>query len=202
MVKQNLVISDASISLEIFAAESCLEVPAASSSIMKMLKSESQHGGKITTFVASMRNSSPTRFRPTEVRSEMDEQISWVTHHPSALGMFDQIVHASRGKQIVMFLDYDGTLSPIVQDPDGAFMSDEMREAVKDTASYFPTAIVSGRCRDKVYSFVRLAGLIYAGSHGMDIEVGDDKKSGEDVSFQPGSEFLSMIDEVCIHDID
>lgn len=45
-------------------------------------------------------------------------------HHPSALDMFEQIIDASKGKQIVMFLDYDGTLSPIVDDPDRAFMSD------------------------------------------------------------------------------
>lgn len=38
--------------------------------------------------------------------------------------MFDQITKASKGKPIVMFLDYDGTLSPIVNDPDRAFMSD------------------------------------------------------------------------------
>lgn len=44
--------------------------------------------------------------------------------HPSALNMFEQIIEASKGKQIVMFLDYDGTLSPIVDDPDRAFMSD------------------------------------------------------------------------------
>lgn len=44
--------------------------------------------------------------------------------HPSALSKFDQIVAASKGKRIVMFLDYDGTLSPIVDDPDAAFMSD------------------------------------------------------------------------------
>lgn len=47
-------------------------------------------------------------------------------HHPSALDMFDQIIEASKGKQIVMFLDYDGTLSPIVEDPDRAFMSDSV----------------------------------------------------------------------------
>jgi trehalose 6-phosphate phosphatase len=47
--------------------------------------------------------------------------------HPSALSMFDQIVAASKGKRIVMFLDYDGTLSPIVDDPDAAFMSDTVR---------------------------------------------------------------------------
>lgn len=50
--------------------------------------------------------------------------------HPSALDMFDQIIDASKGKQIVMFLDYDGTLSPIVDDPDRAFMS--------DSVSFFP----------------------------------------------------------------
>jgi trehalose 6-phosphate phosphatase len=44
--------------------------------------------------------------------------------HPSALAMFDQLVAASKGKQIVVFLDYDGTLSPIVNDPDAAYMSD------------------------------------------------------------------------------
>jgi trehalose 6-phosphate phosphatase len=44
--------------------------------------------------------------------------------HPSALGKFEEIVAASKGKQIVMFLDYDGTLSPIVNDPDAAFMSE------------------------------------------------------------------------------
>nr|GMC93251.1 probable trehalose-phosphate phosphatase J [Ipomoea batatas] len=123
------------------------------------------------------------------------------THHPSALDMFEQIIKASKGKNIVMFLDYDGTLSPIVDDPDSAFMSDPMRSTVRKLATYFPTAIVSGRCRDKVYSFVRLAELYYAGSHGMDIKGpsrGSKYKKGaeEDVLFQPASEFLPMIDEV------
>ncbi|GMP85660.1 hypothetical protein CsSME_00038731 [Camellia sinensis var. sinensis] len=69
--------------------------------------------------------------------------------HPSALEMFEQITNASKGKKIVMFLDYDGTLSPIVEDPDRAYMSDAMRTTVRKRARYFPTAIVSGRCRDK-----------------------------------------------------
>lgn len=47
-------------------------------------------------------------------------------HHPSALSMFDQITSSSKGKRIVVFLDYDGTLSPIVDDPDRAFMSNEV----------------------------------------------------------------------------
>jgi trehalose 6-phosphate phosphatase len=37
--------------------------------------------------------------------------------------MFEKMMDASKGKQIVVFLDYDGTLSPIVNDPDRAYMS-------------------------------------------------------------------------------
>lgn len=40
--------------------------------------------------------------------------------------MFEEIINASKGKQIIMFLDYDGTLSPIVDDPDKAFMTAEV----------------------------------------------------------------------------
>ena len=36
-------------------------------------------------------------------------------------------------------------------------------------AQLFPTAIISGRGREKVEGFVRLKELYYAGSHGMDI---------------------------------
>ncbi|GAV59270.1 Trehalose_PPase domain-containing protein [Cephalotus follicularis] len=155
----------------------------------------------INAWVDSMRASSPTRIKPAASPSETrEEQISWIAHHPSALKMFEEIVNASKGKQIVMFLDYDGTLSPIVEDPDRAFMTNEMRATVKDVARYFPTAIVTGRCRDKVYSFVKLAGLYYAGSHGMDIKgpstICKYHKSNQAVLFQPASEFLPMIGEV------
>jgi hypothetical protein len=42
---------------------------------------------------------------------------------PSALASFKQIVANAQGRRIAVFLDYDGTLSPIVDDPDKAFMS-------------------------------------------------------------------------------
>ena len=51
-------------------------------------------------------------------------------------------------------------------------MSDEMRQVVKAVANLCPTAIVSGRAREKVYEFVQLPDLVYAGSHGMDISDG------------------------------
>ncbi|KAH6760173.1 Haloacid dehalogenase-like hydrolase superfamily protein [Perilla frutescens var. hirtella] len=156
---------------------------------------EINNGARINTWLDTMRSSSPTHIKAPPLS---DGQNSWILRHPSALDVFDEITTASKGKQIVMFLDYDGTLSPIVEDPDRAFMSDAMRATVRKLARYFPTAIVSGRCRDKVYSFVRLAELYYAGSHGMDIK-GPSKgynKDAESVLFQPASEFLPMIDEV------
>ncbi|KAF3643236.1 putative trehalose-phosphate phosphatase J [Capsicum annuum] len=153
----------------------------------------------IKSWVDSMRASSPTH--DYMFTTLYEDRTSWMVHHPSAVDMFEDITSASKGKKIVMFLDYDGTLSPIVDDPDQAFMSDAMRGTVKNLARYFPTAIVSGRCRDKVYNFVQLAELYYAGSHGMDIE-GPSKgskyynKGAQTVLFQPANEFLPMINKV------
>lgn len=149
-------------------------------------------GAKISTWVESMRASSPTQ-KTTPLPGD---HRAWMTQHPSALDMFEQITKVSKGKKIVMFLDYDGTLSPIVDNPDAAYMSDVMRATVRNLASYFPTAIVTGRCIDKVYSFVQLAELYYAGSHGMDIKGPESKKIGENIVFQPAKEFLPMIEEV------
>ncbi|KAK2655798.1 hypothetical protein Ddye_008850 [Dipteronia dyeriana] len=168
--------------------------------LLKNLEINGVGGARINAWVESMRASSPTHIKSTPSLAA-DCHSSWILNHPSALDMFEQIIEASKGKQIVMFLDYDGTLSPIVDDPDQAFMSNKMRKTVKKLAKCFPTAIVSGRCRDKVYNFVKLAELYYAGSHGMDIkgpETGSQNKKSdhESILCQPASEFLPMIDEV------
>nr|UBY08085.1 TPP7 [Oryza australiensis]UBY08086.1 TPP7 [Oryza glaberrima]UBY08087.1 TPP7 [Oryza sp.] len=156
-------------------------------------------------WVESMRASSPTHAKAAAaLAAGVDEEhAAWMARHPSALGEFEKVVAASKGKQIVMFLDYDGTLSPIVDDPDAAFMSETMRMAVRSVAKHFPTAIVSGRCRDKVFEFVKLAELYYAGSHGMDIKgpasrhaAAKSPPHNKGVLFQPASEFLPMIEQV------
>ncbi|WOL12480.1 hypothetical protein Cni_G21247 [Canna indica] len=164
---------------------------------------------RANAWIESMKALSPTQAksaaaaaRTAASRGSIDEDYeSWMKLHPSALSSFEELMAASKGKQIVMFLDYDGTLSPIVDDPDRAFMSDEMREAVREVASHFPTAIVSGRCTEKVSSFVKLSELYYAGSHGMDIKGPNNGTKcstikAHNVLFQPASEFLPVIDEV------
>ncbi|KAM6600242.1 trehalose-phosphate phosphatase A isoform X1 [Cannabis sativa] len=136
---------------------------------------------------------------------------SWLAKHPSALENFDEMMSKAKGKVIVVFLDYDGTLSPIVKEPDQAFMSEAMRSAVHEVSLCFPTAIVSGRRRDKVFEFVQLENVYYAGSHGMDISTPSaskmcsdhkcqtrttDEKGNEVVHFRPAQEFLPKIEEI------
>lgn len=90
--------------------------------------------------------------------------------HPCILSSFDDFLEQASGKRVVVFLDYDGTLTPIVSNPDHAFMSPAMRGIVKEVGRTFPTAIISGRGRLKVEDFVQLDELFYAGSHGLDIK--------------------------------
>ncbi|XP_065008869.1 probable trehalose-phosphate phosphatase 6 isoform X1 [Musa acuminata AAA Group] len=178
MTKQNVVPVEAVAAIAVAAVAGSSPLfpypPPRSYGRRKYLSQLEVGGGRIGAWVESMKASSPTHAKATAALpsgdAAVDEHSAWVVRHPSALNKFEQIMSASKGKQIVMFMDYDGTLSPIVDDPDSAFMSDAMREAVRDVARYFPTAIVSGRCLDKVINFVRLADLYYAGSHGMDIK--------------------------------
>ncbi|GBF88769.1 trehalose-phosphate phosphatase A [Raphidocelis subcapitata] len=93
----------------------------------------------------------------------------WKARHPCLLTCFDEFQRQLQGRRLAVFLDYDGTLTPIVRNPDEAVMSEQMRDAVRGVAGMFPTAIISGRGREKVESFVQLPELYYAGSHGMDI---------------------------------
>ena len=89
---------------------------------------------------------------------------------PSALGALDAIRERIAGRPVMVFLDYDGTLTPIVRRPEDAVLSHEMRARVRALAARVPVAIVSGRDRAAVESLVDLPELIYVGSHGFDIE--------------------------------
>ena len=97
------------------------------------------------------------------------DSLTQTTHHPSAVERFESFKAMASGKLLTVFLDYDGTISEIVNQPERAFMTSEMRAAVRRVASLYPTAIISGRSREKVYDFVQLPELYYAGSHGLDI---------------------------------
>lgn len=78
----------------------------------------------------------------------------------------DEILNILAQNRPVIFLDYDGTLSPIVPRPEDAIISHEMKEALKKLAEIYTVAIVTGRDMEDVENLVGLDELIYAGSHG------------------------------------
>src|SRR5207244_247128 len=86
---------------------------------------------------------------------------------PSALEHVQEI--ARSGDRVAVFLDYDGTLTPIVSHPEDAWLSDSMRQALRSLAARVPVAILSGRDLDDVRGRVLVDGIVYAGSHGFDI---------------------------------
>lgn len=71
-------------------------------------------------------------------------------------------------QQLALFLDYDGTLTPIVSKPEDAVINPEMKQAVYALSQLIPVAVISGRDRKDVGNMVGLDNLIYSGSHGFD----------------------------------
>ena len=101
--------------------------------------------------------------------AENDASLMVPPLDPAALAA-DVAAHVAAGGALAVFTDYDGTLTPIVSDPDAATLSDHMRDAVGKLSDKATVAIVSGRAREKLRNFVQLPELYYAGSHGFDID--------------------------------
>ena len=68
-----------------------------------------------------------------------------------------------------VFLDYDGTLTPIVARPELAILADSVRHLLRRLSATCPVTIVTGRDIDVVRELVAIDRLGYVGSHGLDI---------------------------------
>lgn len=91
------------------------------------------------------------------------------TEPPPLLEEPAQISERLQDKRPALFLDYDGTLTPIVERPEDAQLSSSMRHTLREAAQLMPLALISGRDLDDVSDLVGLDEVIYAGSHGFDI---------------------------------
>jgi trehalose-phosphatase len=87
----------------------------------------------------------------------------------NALENLEEIERRLAGRQPAIFLDYDGTLSPMAPRPEMATLPGETRAVVCRLAQRHPVAILSGRGREDVARLVGIDGIAYAGSHGFDI---------------------------------
>jgi trehalose 6-phosphate synthase/phosphatase len=81
-------------------------------------------------------------------------------------------------RHLALFLDYDGTLTPIVDHPSRAVLSPSMRQRVAALAERedCDVTLVSGRRLEDVRKLVDLESVTYAGNHGLEIR-------GPDVEF-------------------
>jgi len=76
-----------------------------------------------------------------------------------------------RAGLVSLFLDFDGTLAPIEDDPASPQLDPHTAATLKRMTSLdsMVTTIVSGRAVEDLYGRIRLGGLIYAGNHGLEI---------------------------------
>lgn len=76
------------------------------------------------------------------------------------------------GKYVVLLLDYDGTLTPIVENPNKALIPEQVKQLLKAlSANHRCTlATISGRCLKDIKKKVGLKNIIYSGNHGLEIQ--------------------------------
>ena len=76
------------------------------------------------------------------------------------------------GERAALFLDFDGTLTPIVSDPDSAHLDTEAQRVLLAVAEapHLDVAVVSGRMLSDLRARVPNAGLTLVGNHGLELE--------------------------------
>jgi trehalose-phosphatase len=109
---------------------------------------------------------------------------------PNALE--DHLAARLSGKRVAVFLDYDGTLTPIVARPEDAVISPGMREVVRRLAGRCTVCVVSGRDRPVVQRLMGIDDLVVAGSHGFDIW----SPTGGALEREEGKAFSGLLEHV------
>lgn len=99
----------------------------------------------------------------------MTVTLSRISALPHALRDGQQFARQLDGRQPAVFLDYDGTLTAIVDRPEDAVISDSMRDAVRRLTERATVCVVSGRDRPLTTRWMGIDGVVVAGSHGFDI---------------------------------
>jgi alpha,alpha-trehalase len=111
---------------------------------------------------------------------------------PSGLEHRQDLFRQVHDKSVIVFLDYDGTLTPIVDRPELAILPDNTRETLRELAKHCTVGVISGRDRVNVQQMVNVDSLIYAGSHGFDISGPKNWKMQHEI----GTQFLPILDQV------
>lgn len=80
---------------------------------------------------------------------------------------------------VLVALDFDGTLAPIVEDRDRARMRASTRDLLSAVCERYPCAVISGRSRDDVVGRLDGVAVRYVvGNHGVEPSVGMERFEG------------------------
>lgn len=109
---------------------------------------------------------------------------------PDALADHDLGRQLSSKDTVAVFLDYDGTLSPIVERPEDAGISPEMLAALESLAAVTVVGIISGRDLVDVMDMAGADSIWYSGSHGFDVR----SPEGDRQEFDQGAAALPALD--------
>jgi trehalose-phosphatase len=84
---------------------------------------------------------------------------------------WDKLKDCLKGKHLFLFLDYDGTLAPLMARPAEAVLSEETRVVLQQLSreQNLLLAVVSGRKLDDVKRKVGIDRIIYSGNHGLEL---------------------------------
>ncbi|OGS24204.1 MAG: trehalose-phosphatase [Elusimicrobia bacterium RIFOXYB2_FULL_50_12] len=74
--------------------------------------------------------------------------------------------------KVYLFLDFDGTLTPIVSTPRKAILSAKAKNVLRRLAKHraFKVSIISGRAIKDLRKKIGIKNIVYAGNHGMEIK--------------------------------
>jgi trehalose 6-phosphate phosphatase len=88
------------------------------------------------------------------------------------LNHWEQCKDTFEGKPLALFLDFDGTLSPIAATPDEAVFPKKNKDLLEKIAKCkkCKIAVVSGRSLKDIKKRVNIRQITYVGNHGLEIE--------------------------------
>jgi trehalose-phosphatase len=92
-----------------------------------------------------------------------------VSEMADALESYGEIATLVSTRQPVLLLDFDGTLSEIVDDPNAATVPPDIAKTLESLTAHCPVALISGRSLADIQNRVGVRGLWYGGSHGVEL---------------------------------
>jgi len=79
------------------------------------------------------------------------------------------VLHQLAWSNLLLGFDYDGTLAPIVAEPQDARMRESTRDLLEQVAHAYPCVVISGRSQDDALRRVRGTGVFEViGNHGLE----------------------------------